>query len=81
MRSSEYPPQRADRWKSVYEGALANSDYSVSLDRIADARNAILDRAEDILTHSSTEERRDLNRALRTLRMLEEAAIRDRKAA
>ena len=74
-------PQRSDRWKAAYDGAIADSEYSVSLDRIADARNAILDRAEEILTHPSTEERRALTHALRTLRLLEETAIRERKVA
>jgi hypothetical protein len=81
MRSSNFPQQRNDRWKAIYEGALSDSEYSVRLDRIADARNAILDRAEEVLTHSSSEERRALSHALRTLKLLEEAAIRERKAA
>ncbi|HXJ89067.1 MAG TPA: hypothetical protein VMS18_19775 [Candidatus Binatia bacterium] len=81
MRFPEVPPTRTDRWKDVYEGAVADSEYSLSLDRIADARNAILDRAEEILTLSSTEERRALNQALRTLRLLEESANRNGKAA
>ena len=81
MRYSDFPPERTDRWKSVYEGAISDSEHSISLNRIADARNAIFDRAEEILTHPSTEERRALSHALRTLRLLEEAATRERKAA
>lgn len=79
--TSNFLPPRPDRWKAAYNGAIADSEYSVSLDRIADARNAILDRAEEILTQPSTEERRALTHALRTLRLLEQAAIRERKSA
>lgn len=80
MRSYEFSPPRNDRWKAVYEGALSDSEHSVRLDRIADARNAILDRVEEVLTHSSSEERRALSHALRTLKLLEESAIRERNA-
>ena len=79
MKYSDLPLQRTQSWKSVYDGAISGSDYSVNLDRINEARNAILDRAEEILTHPSTDERRALNDALRTLRMLEQTAIRGRK--
>ncbi len=72
---------RSNRWKNLYEGAISDSDYAVSLDRIADARNAIFDRAEEILTHSSSDERQALSHALRTLSLLEKAAIRERKVA
>jgi hypothetical protein len=44
------------------------------LERISEARCAIYDRAEEILTSSSDEERRSLTSALRTLRILEEVA-------
>jgi len=81
MKSPEFSPKRTDQWKAAYEGAISDAEYSVSLDRIADARTAILDRAEEILTHPSTDERRALNHALRTLRLLEETAIREHKAA
>jgi hypothetical protein len=72
---------RSDQWKSLYQGAISDSDYSVSLDRIADARNAIYDRAEEILTQPSSDECWALTHALRTLSLLEKAAIRERKAA
>jgi hypothetical protein len=74
-------PPRTTRWQSAYEDAISDSEYSVRLDRITDARNAILDRAEEILTRPSTEERRALSHALRTLRLLEETANRERRAA
>jgi hypothetical protein len=81
MSSPEFPSLRHDRWKAMYEEALCDLDYSVRLNRIANARNAILDRAEEILTRPSSDERRALTHALRTLRLLEEAAIRERKVA
>jgi hypothetical protein len=62
-------------WKRVYEGAISDCEYSVRLDRIAEARHAIFDRAEEILTQPSSQERRALRQALRTLQLLEEAAI------
>jgi hypothetical protein len=64
MKSPDFPLRSTDRWQSIYEGTISDSEYSVSLDRIAHARNAILDRAEEILTHPSTDERRALTHAL-----------------
>ena len=81
MKSPDFPPRRTDRWQSIYEGTVSDSEYSVNLDRIAHARNASLDRAEEILTHPSSDERRALTHALRTLRLLEETAVRGNKAA
>jgi hypothetical protein len=49
--------------------------------RIADARHAIFDRAEEILTKPSGGENHELHDALRTLRLLEEGAVRERSAA
>jgi hypothetical protein len=46
-------------------------------ERIAEARHAILDRAEEILTNPSTDERAALNHALRTLQLLDERQRRD----
>jgi hypothetical protein len=81
MLSPNFVPQRSDRWQSVYQGALSESEISVRLARISDARNAIFDRAEEILTHSSGEERRALSHALRTLKLLEDSIRREEKAA
>ena len=81
MKSPDLSPHRSERWRVAYESVVSNADYSVRLDRIADARNAIFDRAEVILTHPSADEGRALSHALRTLRLLEETAIREREAA
>jgi hypothetical protein len=51
------------------------------MERISEARRAIYDRAEEILTDSSDKERRSLNYALRTLRILEAVAQQDRSQA
>jgi len=77
--STPVPPV-SGRWKEYYESAILEPDYGRLAQRIADARSAILDRAEEILTHPSGEERRLLNSALRTLSVLEESAHR-REAA
>jgi hypothetical protein len=42
--------------------------------RIAEARHAILNRAEDLKTETAVGETRDFNYALRMLRLLEELA-------
>ena len=68
-------------WRGVYESAILEVDYEKLIALIADARAAIHDRAEEILTHPSGDEHRALNNALRTLRLLEEVAVRQRPAA
>ena len=42
-----------DAWHRPHESAMPKLDDTKMLTRIAEARTAILDRAEDILTHSS----------------------------
>jgi hypothetical protein len=81
MNPSHRMPLGSEHWKSLYEDVVSESEYSPRLDRIADARNAIFDRAEEILTHPSTDEQRALSNALRTLRTLEQRAIRKAEAA
>jgi hypothetical protein len=53
----------------------------VNFDRITDARNAIFDRAEELHDRESSEESNAMNRALRTLRLLERAGLRRSDAA
>ena len=81
MSLRSFPPSRSDRWESIYESAVSDSEYSVNFDRIADARNAIFDRAEELLDKGSSEERTAINCALRTLRLLEKAGMRRSNAA
>ena len=71
----------SSRWRLLYEGVVLDSDRAKLPERIAEARSAIFDRAEEILTRSSIDEHRTLNRALRVLRLLEEAVAREKTAA
>jgi hypothetical protein len=70
-----------DGWKQLYEIAILEIDSTKLPKRIAEARCAILDRAEDILTNPPSDERHALNDALRTLRLLDEVAARERSSA
>jgi hypothetical protein len=58
-----------DAWHGLYESAMPELDDTKMLTRIAQARTAILDRAEDILTNSSGQEGRASNEALQALRV------------
>jgi hypothetical protein len=69
------------RWKQLYGSAIMKLDATQLTQRIAEARGAILDRAEEILTRPSCDEHRAINDALRTLRLLEEAAAAGENAA
>ena len=71
----------ASQWKQLYEHAILELDPTKLPDRIADARRAILDRAEEVLTRPPDGERHALNSALSTLRLLETVAARERSAA
>ena len=61
-------------WKQLYGSAITKLDPAELKQRIAEARSAMLDRAEEILTCPACDEHRALNDALRRLRLLEEAA-------
>jgi hypothetical protein len=69
------------KWRPVYDCAIRELDDAKSRERIAEARNATLDRAEQILTDPASEERVALKHALRTLKLLDEAAVKEKKAA
>ena len=71
----------SSRWRLLYEGVVLDYDRAKLPERIAEARGAIFDRAEEILTRSSIDEHRTLNHALRVLRLLEEAVAREKNAA
>ena len=68
-------------WKQLYESVILEIDTSRLPKRIAAARQAILDRAEEIQTKPPSDERSALNNALRTLRILDEVAARERSPA
>ena len=71
----------ASSWKRFYQRAVLELDGNQLPGRIADARHAIFDRAEEILTKPSGGENHELHDALRALRLLEEGAVRERSAA
>ena len=62
----------ASKWRQLYECAILELDPSKLLGCITEARHAILDRAEEILTRPSCDEHHALIAALRALRLLEE---------
>jgi len=68
-------------WKLLYQTAILEIDSTRLPKRIAEARRAILDRAEEIQTNPTSDERSALNNALRTLRILDEVAARERSPA
>jgi hypothetical protein len=59
-------------WQRLYESAVLELDERRLPERVAVARRAILDRAEEILTTVRTDEHRALSDALRFLLLLEE---------
>jgi hypothetical protein len=69
------------RWKQLYAAAVLELDDTKLPRRIAEARAAMLDRANDSLANSSGEERRALNDAFRILRVLEETITKRKPAA
>jgi hypothetical protein len=69
------------KWYVLYQSAMLELDSEKIADRIAEARHAICDRAEEILTSSPSDERRALNDALRVLRVLEEVTAKEKATA
>jgi hypothetical protein len=61
-------------WQQLYTSAVLELDEGRLPDRVAVARRAILDRAEEILTTVRTDEHRALRDALHFLLLLEEVA-------
>ena len=80
-RSLPGPISLASRWKELYECAILELDHTKLPVRIVEARHAVLDRAEEILTRPSCDEHRALNAALRALRLLEEVVVRENRVA
>jgi hypothetical protein len=81
VQSTDSPAGTSFRWKQLYGSAITKLDPAELTHRIAEARGAILDRAEEILTCPACDEHRALNDALRRLRLLEEAAESGKIAA
>jgi hypothetical protein len=74
-------PSFASSWKQSYERAILELDSHQLPGRIADARHAIFDRAEEIFIKPPGGENHELHDALRALRLLEDVAVRERSAA
>jgi hypothetical protein len=81
MPSPTSHPDSSAQWKQLYEAAILELDSMKLPERIAVARRAILDRAEQVLTRPPDGERHALNNALSTLRLLEDVAVREKSAA
>ena len=81
MASSHYRSHLAPKWKQLYECAILELDPVKLARLISDARSAILDRAEEVLTQPPDSERDALHHALNTLRIIEEVAEREKNAA
>lgn len=71
----------ARKWHELYHAAVIELDRAGLTGRIAEARQAILDRAKEILTMSSRDEQYFLNDALRSLLLLEAVADREKPAS
>jgi hypothetical protein len=81
MLQTSPAPQTVDRWKIAYQRACLEIDRNRLPQRISDARCAIFDRAEEMMTQPASTEHRALNNALRALRVLEEQLTQDKPAA
>ena len=71
MTQSPIPPPSTG-WRQLYESAILELNNGRLPKRIAVARQAILDRTEEILTEPSSSERHALSGALRALQALDE---------
>ena len=81
MSTSPFSDDASSRsiWQERYARAILELDQGKLPERIAEARRAIRDRAEEILARlqePSDDERRALNNALRNLRLLEGVTAR-----
>jgi hypothetical protein len=70
-----------EKWFEAYQLAVLELNHAKMRVRIVQARNAILDRAEEIMTDSPTDERRLLKDALHVLDVLEGIAAKSKPAA
>jgi hypothetical protein len=68
-------------WKERYQWAVLETDAGKLPGRVADARTAIHERIQELLSHPSCGEQLDLMAALRFLRILEKEISAARKTA
>ena len=67
-------------WKQLYQSAGVELDAAQLPLRVAEARTAMLDRAKEIFDWTGDDEFHALCNGLRELRLLEEAATRQKPA-
>ena len=67
----------AARWRQLCQTAYFEFEPITLLQRVVEARSAVLDRIEDDLSKPSTGEQNELHNALETLSILQELAERD----
>ncbi len=67
----------AARWRQLCQTAYFEFEPIALLQRVVEARCAVLDRIEDNLSKPSTGEQNELHNALETLSTLQELAERD----
>jgi hypothetical protein len=68
-------PTQAPQWRETYQAALLELDPKKLLQRIAEARSAILDQIEDGFSKPSNAEQVALRNALEMLSRLAESEI------
>ena len=67
----------ATGWRQLCQTAYFEFDPIMLLQRVVEARSAVLDRIGDNLSKPSSDEQRELQNALETLSTLQELAERD----
>jgi len=78
LQSRSFPSTSTNQWYQLYQSAMLELDDSKLPLRIAEARRAIYDRAEKVLTTSTEGERRELRDAIHALNVLERVATKQK---
>lgn len=81
MRDFSFQRSGQRELEATLQSAMLEPDHAKVPRRIADARNAILDRVQDTLRDPTGEETRSLKDALQMLRFLEQEISRKHPAA
>jgi hypothetical protein len=68
-------------WKELYQSAMLETDPAKMPQRITEANRAILDCIEELLTNPTQGEHRELDIALRRLRVLQNNSSAKKKSA
>ena len=78
MRTNGVPHSN---WKELYSRAMLQTNETKMRRQVDDARNAVLDRIEEILTKPASDEHKSLNDALRFLQVLQNEISAKQKSA